>query len=81
MDNELEKQCIKLDGLRVVDYLGCGLVPMLRLEVDVGSEVDVTLVQLGFHLHTGGALVVELVLSMVHTSVSYLFHSTFFPQK
>ena len=42
----------------MVDYLGRRLVPVLRLEVNVGSEVDITLVQLSFHLYKGGALVV-----------------------
>ena len=50
---------------------------MLRLEVDVGSEVDVTLVQLSFHLHKGGTLVIELVLSIINQPISYLLHSFF----
>ena len=50
----------------MVDYLRAILIPVLRLEVDVGSEVDVTLVQLCFYLHKGCALVVELVLSIIN---------------
>ena len=75
MDDEFEEQRIELDGLWVVDYLGRRLVPVLRLEVGVGSEIDVAPVQLGFHLHKGGALVVELVLSIVNQPISYLLHS------
>lgn len=74
VDDEFEEQRIEFDGLRVVDYLGRGLVPVLRLEVDVGSEVDVTLLQLGLYLHKGVALVVELVLAIVHKAISYLLH-------
>ena len=58
VDDEFEEQRIEFGGLRVVDYLGRRLVPVLRLEVDAGSEVDVTLIELGFYLHKGGALVV-----------------------
>lgn len=58
MDDELEEKRIKFDGLRVINNLGCRFIPACRLEVDVGSEVDVTLIELGFYLHKGGALVV-----------------------
>lgn len=59
----------------MVDYLGRRLVPVLRLEVDVSRQVDVTLVQLSFHLYKGGALVVELVLSIINQPISYFLHS------
>lgn len=59
----------------MVDDLRTILVPVLRLEVDVGSEVDVTLIELGFYLHKGGTLFVELVLSVVHKAISYFLHS------
>lgn len=58
----------------MVDDLRTILVPVLRLEVDVGSEVDVTLIELGFYLHKGGALVVELVLTVVDQPISYFLH-------
>lgn len=48
---------------------------MLRLEVNVGGEVDVTLIELGLYLHKGGALVVELVLAVVYQPISYFLHS------
>ena len=44
------------------------------LTVDVGGEVDVTLVQLSLYLYKCGALVVELVLAVVHQPISYLLH-------
>ena len=75
MDDKLEEQRIELDGLWVVNYLGRRLVPVLRLEVDVGSEVDVTLVQLSLYLYKCGALVVELVFAVVHKAISYFLHS------
>lgn len=75
MDDELEEKRIEFGGLRVVDYLGCGPVPVLRMEVNIGGKVDVSLVQLCFHLHKGGALVVELVFAAVHQSISYFLHS------
>ena len=59
----------------MVDDLRTILVPVLRLEVDVGSEVDVTLVQLSLYLYKCGALVVELVFAVVHQSISYFLHS------
>lgn len=58
MDDEFEEKRIEFDGLWVVDDLRTILVPVLRLEVDVSRQVDVTLVQLSFHLYKGGALVV-----------------------
>ena len=61
----------------MVDDLRTILVPVLRLEVDVGSEVYVTLVQLSLYLYKCGALVVELVLSVVHQPISYFLHSFF----
>ena len=77
MDDEFEEKRIEFDGLWVVDDLRTILVPVLRLEVDVGSEVDVTLIELGFYLHKGGTLFVELVLSVVHKAISYFLHSFF----
>ena len=50
-DEELEQHGIEFSGLRVIDDLGCILVPMLRSEVYVGGEVGVALVQLGFDLN------------------------------
>ena len=61
----------------MVDDLGCVLVPMLRLEVDVGREVDVALVELGFHLHKGGALPVQLLLSVVDQPITDFLHILF----
>lgn len=77
VDNKLEEQRIEFGGLRVVDDLRTILVPVLRLEVDVSRQVDVTLIELGFYLHKGGALVVELVFAVVHQSISYFLHSFF----
>lgn len=59
----------------MVDYLGRRLVPVLRLEVNVSRQVDITLVQLSLYLHKGGALVVELVFAVVHKAISYFLHS------
>lgn len=75
MDDEFEEQRIEFDGLRVVDDLRAILIPVFRLEVDVGSEVDVTLVQLGLYLYKGGTLVIELVLSIINQPISYFLHS------
>ena len=77
MDDEFEEQRIELDGLWVVDYLGRRLVPVLRLEVNVSRQVDITLIELGFYLHKGGTLFVELVLSIVNQPISYFLHSFF----
>lgn len=81
MDDEFEEQRIEFDSLRVVDDLGCRFVPVLRLEIDVGCKVDVTLIELGFHLHKGGALVVELVLAVVHQPIPDFLHGYCFLQR
>lgn len=75
MDDEFEEKRIEFDGLWVVDDLRTILVPVPRLEVDVGSEVDVTQVQLSLYLYKCGALVVELVFAVVHKAISYFLHS------
>ena len=77
VDDVLKQHGVEFDGLRVVDDLGRVPVPMFRMEVDVGCEVDVALVELGFNLHQGGALAVELLLAVVHKAVTYLLHSFF----
>ena len=50
---------------------------MLRLEVDVGSEVDITLIKLCLDLYEGCTLSVELALTVVDKAVTYLLHGIF----
>ena len=61
----------------MIDYLGCRFIPARRLEVDVGSKVDVSLVKLGFNLDEGCALSIELVFPIVDKAVTYFLHGIF----
>ena len=48
--------------------------PALRFEVNIGLQVDFPLVQIGFNLYKGRALLIKCVLAIIYKTVSDFIH-------
>ena len=72
---------IELERMGMVTDLRGVAVPLAWCQVEIGGDVKFPFVEIGFYLHQCSALLVELLLSVVDQTVSYLFYHAFFSDK
>ena len=61
----------------MIDNLGCRFIPMHWLEIDISSQVDISLIKLCLDLYESCALSIKFVFPIVYKAVTYFLHGIF----